>query len=65
MPKGDKIGFTPVCAECKYLFTKEEKGIFHKIKYAGCSAQGYKMACDVYGNEKCFNIFNQQIKEEK
>ena len=63
MPKETKIGSTPVCAECKYLFTKEEKGFFYKKKYAGCSAQGYKMARDVYGNEKCFNIFNQQKEE--
>ena len=52
----------PVCAECRYLFTKVEKGFFKKTKYAGCSAQGYKFANDVYGTELCKNIFRQQFK---
>lgn len=51
----------PACAECKYVFTKVEKGFFKKIKYAGCSAQGYRFVEEVYNSETCKGLFRQQL----
>lgn len=51
----------PCCAECRYVFTKVEKGFFKKTKYAGCSAQAYRFVEEVYNSENCKGIYRQQL----
>lgn len=58
----ESMKITPICAECDYCYPYIEKGLFKKIRHAGCSAQGYQLAHNVYGTENCRGAFEWQIQ---